>query len=97
MNLPSILLKKHGNSNVNQRFRCDGVAENAMFDPVMKRLQDCRWRFKIHIRHPQGKNIAVFVFVPFQAGCVAAIYNGMKIEGIAVIGHENPSLIMVNI
>jgi hypothetical protein len=35
---------------------------------------------KVHVRNPQGNDISIPVFIPFQAGRSASFHRGIKIK-----------------
>ena len=63
-----------------------GIAEDAMFDTAMQRVDDSRRRRKIHVGHPQRQDVGTGIAIPFDrvGECAsAAIDDPVEIEALA--------------
>src|SRR5712664_4097526 len=63
-----------------QLFRGDGVAENAMLDPVLKSFKDARWSAKVAVGDPQRDDVAPGIALPAGAPGAGALERRVEIE-----------------
>jgi hypothetical protein len=63
-----------------QRGRRGGVTEYAVRDARGQRLENCRRRAEVTVRHPKGDGVAPGVAFPARAPGAGSLYRGIEVE-----------------
>ena len=66
---------------LNRSFVRNGVAEDAVVEPLLQSCDDLGRGGEIHIGHPEWQDVAALVFVPFEGAVASAIRAGVEIVG----------------
>src|SRR6266850_7199419 len=63
-----------------QLFRCGGVAEHAVLDPLLKSFKHARWSAKVAVGDPQRNHVAPGIALPASAPGAGALERRVEIE-----------------